>query len=158
MLAFEALPTTCRLANLPGSGQTDEVGLAQTDRHHVRRGSIVALPSFADCRCTPCPRLSRGTDSRLLENAIPLVETWPSPLPKFREKEAITLWVSRGTTLRTIEQTLSSPNLVEIACEECSVPIWSVYESHLVNCSARNPGKRFFQKHDPAVLKHFVSA
>ena len=44
----------------PGAGQTDEAGSARTDRHHVRRGSIVALPSFADCRCTPCPRLSRG--------------------------------------------------------------------------------------------------
>lgn len=33
-----------------------------------------------------------------------------------------------GTRLRTIEQILSSLNLVEIAREECSVPMWPVDE------------------------------
>lgn len=42
--------------------QADEAGSAQTDRDHVRRGSTVALPSFADCRCTPRLRLSSRGD------------------------------------------------------------------------------------------------
>jgi hypothetical protein len=37
-------------------------------------------------------------------------------------------WIIQGHDFPTIEQILSTLNLVEIACEECSVPIWPVQE------------------------------